>query len=113
MRQIPLSEETFRSLVRLKNHWSLHHRKVTNPEVLRILEELKREIFGYGASASEEEIERISRQKSRDRLEGEMDRFSRALGELLVSGHDFEPQYTFDQHIRTMIRVIEENGINP
>lgn len=108
-----MSEDTFRRLVRLKNHWSFHHRRVTNPEVLRILDKLKRDIFGYGSNASAEEIERISKHKPRDQLEAEMERFSKAVNELLVSGYDFEPEYTFEQHIRKMIEVIEESGVSP
>jgi hypothetical protein len=108
MRKIEVSEETFRRLVRLKNHWSFHHRKVTNPEVLKILDGLKREIFGYGSSASPQEIERVSSQKSRDRLESEMERFSKGVADLLVSGYDFEPEYTMDEHILKMIEVLED-----
>jgi hypothetical protein len=111
MRQVQLSEGTFRKLVELKNHWSFQHRRVTNPEVLKILDKLKKEIFGYGSSASAEEIERISKQKSRDQLETEMERFSRAVNKLLVSGYDFEPQYTFDEHIKKMIEVLEESEV--
>jgi predicted CopG family antitoxin len=110
MRQIEVSEETFRALVRLKNHWSFQYREVTNPEVLKLLDGLKREIFGYGSSASAEEIERISNQKSRDRLEAEMEDFSKALNELLTSGYDFEPGYTLDDHINRMIQVLEDSG---
>ena len=108
-----MSEETFRELVKLKNHWSFQHRRVTNPKVLEILDKLKSEIFGYGNSAPAEEIERISNRKSRDQMEAEMDRFSKHLNELLVSGYDFEPGYTIDEHIKTMIRAIEEGGVQP
>ncbi len=107
MRQIQISEENFRRLVKLKNHWSFQHGRITNPEVMNLLDGLKKEIFGYGGSASADEIERISKQKSRDQLEAEMGRFSRALDELLVSGHDFEPGYTLDEHIKKMIDVID------
>jgi len=107
MRQIQISEETFRRLVKLKNHWSFQHGQVTNPEVIKILDGLKKEIFGYDSSASADEIERISKHKRRDQLEDEMGRFSRALGELLVSGHDFEQGYTIDEHIKKMIDVID------
>ncbi|MFQ6135560.1 MAG: hypothetical protein ACE5PM_00055 [Candidatus Hydrothermarchaeales archaeon] len=110
LRQIQLSEETFRELVKLKNHWSFQYRRVTNPEVLKAIDKLKKEIFGYGNSASVEELERISKQKSRDQLEAEMERFSRALNELLVSGHDFEPEYTIDAHIKNMLKVIDEGA---
>jgi predicted CopG family antitoxin len=111
MRQIQLSEETFRKLVKLKNHWSFQHRRVTNPEVLKIIDKLKREIFGYSSTASAEEIERISKQKSRDQLEAEMDRFSRALNKLLASGYDFEPEYTLDMHIKRMMDAIDQGEV--
>jgi predicted CopG family antitoxin len=108
MRQIQLSEETFRKLVKLKNHWSFQNNRVTNPKVLKVLDELKSKIFGYDSSASAEEIERISNQKTRDQLEDEMERFSRVLDDLLVSGYDFDPSYTFDEHIQKMIESLEE-----
>lgn len=106
MRRIELSEETFRKLVELKNHWSFQHRRVTNKEVLRLLDEAKRRIFGYGNDASPEEIMEISRRKTRAELEEEAERFSKVYRELLVSGYDFEPEYTFDMHIRKMIEAI-------
>ncbi|NOZ76466.1 MAG: hypothetical protein GXO65_02060 [Euryarchaeota archaeon] len=109
MRQIEVSEETFRRLVRLKNHWSFQYGRVTNPEVLRMLDGLKRDIFGYDSSASPEEVERISNRKSRDQLEAEMERFSRAVNELLTSGYDFDPGYTMDEHIRKMLQVLEDS----
>jgi hypothetical protein len=108
MRQVPLSEDTFRRVVELKNHWSFQYRKVTNPQVLKILDEIKRQIFGYDSSTPIEEIEEISRKKTRDQLEEERERFSRAYKELLVSGYDFEPEYTIDEHIRKMVEVINQ-----
>ena len=111
MRQVQISEETFRKLVKLKNHWSFQHCRVTNPEVLKILDKFKREIFGYGSTASAEDIERISKQKSRDQLEAEMEHFSRALNELLVSGYDFEPEYTLDMHIKRMMDAIDQGEV--
>lgn len=111
MRQVQLSEENFRKLIELKNHWSFQRRRVTNPEVLRVLDKLKRETFGYGSAASAEEIERISRQKTRDQLEAEMERFSRALNKLLVSGYDFEPEYTLDMHVKKMLDAINRGEI--
>lgn len=108
MRQIQLSEDTFRKLVKLKNHWSFQNNRVTNPKVLKVLDELKGKIFGYDSTASAEEIERISNAKSRDQLEDEMEQFSRVLNDLLVSGYDFDPGYTLDEHIRKMIETVEE-----
>ena len=108
MRQIQLSEETFRKLVKLKNHWSFQNNRVTNPKVLKVLDELKSKIFGHDSSASPEEIERISNKKSRDQLEDEMERFSRVLNDLLASGYDFDPSYTLDEHIKKMIETFEE-----
>ena len=108
MRQIQLSEETFRKLVKLKNHWSFQNNRVTNPKVLKVLDELKLKIFGYDGSAPPEEIERISNKKSRDQLEDEMEQFSRVLNDLLVSGYDFDQSYTLDEHIKKMIDAIEE-----
>ncbi|MFQ5887244.1 MAG: hypothetical protein ACE5HY_00935 [Candidatus Hydrothermarchaeales archaeon] len=113
MREIQLSDKTFKELVKLKNHWSFQYRRVTNPDVLKLLDKHKKEIFGYDSSASMEEIEQISNQKSRDQLEDEMERFNRALNELLVSGYDFEPGYTFDEHVKKMIEAIEENAVSP
>ena len=108
MRQIQLSEETFRKLVKLKNHYSFQNNRVTNPKVLKVLDELKSKIFGYDRSAPPEEIERISNKKSRDQLEDEMEQFSRVLDDLLVSGYDFDPGYTIDEHIKKMIDAFEE-----
>lgn len=108
MRQVQLSEETFRKLIELKNHWSLQHRRVTNKQVLHLLGEAKRRIFGYGIDASPEEIEEISKRKTRAELEEEMERFSRAYKKLLISGYDFEPEYTLDMHIRKMIDAINQ-----
>ncbi|MEE8401835.1 MAG: hypothetical protein V3R86_06750 [Candidatus Hydrothermarchaeaceae archaeon] len=108
MREIQLSEENFRRLIKHKNHWSFQNGQVTNPKVQKVLGELKSKVFGYGAAASNEEIERISHQKSRDQLEDEMERFSRVLDGLLVSGYDFDPSYTIDDHIKKMIESIDE-----
>jgi predicted CopG family antitoxin len=108
MRQIQLSEETFRKLVKLKNHYSFQNNRVTNPKVLKVLDELKSKIFGYDSAAPPEEIERISNKKSRDQLEDEMEQFSRVLNDLLVSGYDFDPGYTLDEHIKKMIETFEE-----
>ncbi len=108
MRQIQLSEETFRKLVKLKNHWSFQNNRVTNPKVLKVLDELKLKIFGYDSSAPPEEIERISNKKSREQLEDEMEQFSRVLNDLLVSGYDFDPGYTLDEHIKKMIETFAE-----
>ena len=108
MRQVQVSEDTFRKLVRLKNHWSFQNNHITNPKVLKVLDELKSKIFGYDSTASAREIERISTKKSRDQLEDEMERFTRVLDDLLVSGYDFDPGYTLDEHVRRMIDTIEE-----
>lgn len=110
LRQIQLSEESFRRLIELKNHWSFQHRKVTNPKVIKILEELKLKIFGYNSSTPHAQIDEIARRKSRDQLEEESERFSNVYRELLVSGYDFEPEYTIDEHIKKMLDVINQGG---
>jgi predicted CopG family antitoxin len=108
MKDIQVSEKTFRRLLALKNRWSFNYRKVTNEDVIEKLEALKMEIFGYGSDTSPEEIEKICNKKTRDQLEEESERFQRALRTLLNSGHDFEPEYTLDLHLRKMIELIEE-----
>jgi hypothetical protein len=108
MTQIELSMETFRELVRLKNHWSYHFRHVTNPEVQKAIDEKKLDIFGYDTHTPHPEIERISNTKSRDQLEAEMEAFARVLTELLVSGYDFEPGFSFDELIQKMVEIIED-----
>ena len=108
MRQIQVSEETFRKLIELKNHWSFQHRKVTNPKVIKILEELKLKIFGYNSSMSDAQIEEIARKKSKAQLQEESERFSNVYRDLLVSGYDFEPEYTIDEHIKRMLDVINQ-----
>jgi hypothetical protein len=96
-------------LLALKNHWSLNYRKVSNKSVLEKLSTLKRETFGFDSTAPVEEIERMSMKKTRDQLEKESERFQRGCGELLRLGIDFEPEYTFEQHIRKMVELIEDN----
>ena len=108
MRQIQVSEETFRKLIELKNHWSFQHRKITNPKVIKILEELKLKIFGYNSSMSDAQIEEIARKKSKAQLQEESERFSNVYRDLLVSGYDFEPEYTIDEHIKRMLDVINQ-----
>ncbi len=108
MRQIMVSESTFRKLIELKNHWSFQQGRVTNPEVLRILNKVKKEIFGYTDSTPPREIEEICKKKSREQLEMERERFTEAYQKLLVSGYDFEPEYTLDEHIRRMLELIDE-----
>ncbi len=108
MREIKLEEDTFRRLVRLKNFWSLEYRKVTNPRVIEFIEKIKLEIFGYNSHTPEDEVDRIVKSKSKEQLQKEAEAFSRAIEKLLVSGYDFEPEYTFDQHIKKMLEVIEE-----
>lgn len=110
MRQIQISEQTFRKLIELKNHWSFQHRRVTNPKVIKILEELKLKIFGYNSLMSDAQIEEITHKKSRNQLEEESERFSNVYRDLLVSGYDFEPEYTIDEHIRKMLEVIDQGG---
>ncbi|MEE9564727.1 MAG: hypothetical protein V3V63_03355 [Candidatus Hydrothermarchaeaceae archaeon] len=108
MRQIQVSEETFRKLIELKNHWSFQHRKITNPKVIKVLEELKLKIFGYNSSMSDAQIEEIARKKSKAQLQEESERFSNVYRDLLVSGYDFEPEYTIDEHIKKMLDVINQ-----
>ncbi len=108
MRQIQVSEETFRKLIELKNHWSFQHRKITNPKVIKVLEELKLKIFGYNSSMSDAQIEEIARKKSKAQLQEESERFSNVYRDLLVSGYDFEPEYTIDEHIKRMLDVINQ-----
>ncbi len=113
MREIQVSDKTFKEFVMLKNHWSFQHRDVTNPDVLKALDKLKKEIFGYDSNTPTEEMEEISLKKSRDQLEDERDRFNTALNELLVSGYDFEPGYTFEEHFKKMIEAINDNSVFP
>jgi hypothetical protein len=112
-RVIELDETTFRRLVKLKNHWSFQYRKVTNPRVKEIIEKLKLEIFGYNSSTPASEVERIIASKSREQLEQESERFARAIEKLLISGYDFEPEYSFAEHIAKMIEVLEDSDVAP
>ncbi|NOZ58869.1 MAG: hypothetical protein GXO66_04755 [Euryarchaeota archaeon] len=112
-RVIELDEATFRRLVKLKNHWSFQYRRVTNPRVREIIEKLKLEIFGYNSSTPASEVERIIAGKSRDQLEREAEAFARAMDKLLLSGYDFEPEYSFAEHIAKMIEVIENSDAAP
>jgi len=108
LRQIQISEENFRKLIELKNHWSFQHRRVTNPKVIKILEELKLKIFGYNSSMSDAQIEEIARKKNKAQLQEESERFSNVYRDLLRSGYDFEPEYTIDKHIKKMLDVINQ-----
>ena len=108
MRQIEISEETFRRLIELKNHWSFQHRKVTNVDVLDLIEKAKMDIYGYNRSTSLEEMKRIANSKTKEELQDEMERYAVFLRELLTSGYDFEPGYSIEEHIRKMIEVIDE-----
>jgi predicted CopG family antitoxin len=110
MRQINISEENFRKLIELKNHWSFQHRRVTNPKVVQILEELKLKIFGYNSSMSDAQIDEIACKKTKEQLQEEAERFSNVYRDLLVSGYDFEPEYTIDDHIKKMLEVIDQDG---
>ncbi len=92
----------------LKNHWSFTYRKVTNPTVEKMIEEFKLRVFGYNSRTSVDEIERIAKSKSREQLEKENERFANGMREFLKSGHDFEPEYTLDEHIRKMVEVIDQ-----
>ena len=89
MKNIEISDATQRRLMSLKNHWSFQHRKITNPKVIKILEELKLKIFGYNSSMSDAQIEEIARKKSKAQLQEESERFSNVYRDLLVSGYDF------------------------
>lgn len=109
MTELELPIQTFKELVRLKNHWSYHYRQVTNPEVQKAIDEKKREIFGYDSQTPHKEIERVSNKKSRDQLEAEMEAFSKVMKELLVSGYDFEPGFSFDELIQKMVQIIEDS----
>lgn len=108
MSSVELSEETLGRLLGLKNHWSFTYRRVTNPDVVKMIEEFKLRVFGYNSYTPLEEIERTAKSKSREQLEKENERFANGLRELLKSGHDFEPEYTLDEHIRKMIEVIDQ-----
>jgi predicted CopG family antitoxin len=110
MRQINISEENFRKLIELKNHWSFQHRRVTNPKVIQVLEELKLKIFGYNSSMSDAQIDEIARKKTKEQLLEEAERFSNVYKDLLVSGYDFEPEYTIDEHIRKMLEIVDQGG---
>lgn len=112
MRQIQLSEENFRKLVELKNHWSFQHGRVTNPKVVKVLEELKLKIFGYNSSTPDAQIDEIARKKSKAQLEEESERFSNVYRDLLVSGYDFEPEYTIDEHIKKMLDVVQGGDVS-
>ncbi len=108
MIEITITDETHRRLLSLKNHWSFTHRKVTNKTILSKLNECKKEIFGYPENASAKDIEEASHAKTREQLEKESDLFQHALKALIESGIDFEPEYTFDEHLRKMAELIEE-----
>ncbi|MEE8322143.1 MAG: hypothetical protein V3R57_00770 [Candidatus Bathyarchaeia archaeon] len=113
MSSVELSEETLRRLMELKNHWSYTYRKVTNPDVVKMIEEFKLRVFGYNSYTPVDEIEGIAKSKSREQLEKENDRFSSGMRELLKSGHDFEPEYTIDEHIRKMVELIDQSDEIP
>lgn len=108
MRGISLSEETFRALVVLKNHWSFQRNRVTNNDVLRALEELKRGIYGYDSTTPPEAVEELFKKRSRGENERDIERFAKAYRELLASGYDFEPEFTIDQCIKEMLGVINQ-----
>ena len=108
MRDVEVSDETYRRLLALKNHWSFAYRRVTNKEVLDKIEVFKKEIFGHGSKATPEDVERTSSGKTRGELEEASERFQTAYKALLESGLDFEPDYTMDHHIRKMAELIEE-----
>lgn len=107
-REVKLSEETVRRLMALKNHWSFTYRKVTNPSVVKMIEEFKLRVFGYNSTTPVEEIERIAKGKSRDQLEKENERFASGVKELLKKDYDFEPEYTLDDHVRKMLEIIDQ-----
>lgn len=109
MRQLEISEKTFRRLVELKNHWSFQHRKVTNKTVLDLIEKSKMDIYGYNSSTPLKDMERIANSKTKDELQIEMEKYANVIKELLKSGYDFEPEYTIDDHIKKMIYVIDES----
>lgn len=109
MREISLSEETFREIIKMKNFWSFQFRGVTNPKVLEILQKMKHEVFGYDDRTPAKEIEKIANSKPRKQLEEEMEKFNKGLNELLLSGFDFEPEYTLDMHIDKMIELIDNS----
>ncbi|MFQ5975200.1 MAG: hypothetical protein ACE5J5_02645 [Candidatus Hydrothermarchaeales archaeon] len=108
MRQIEMSEETFRKLIELKNHWTFQHRKVTNKDVINSIEKAKMDIYGYNSTTPLKDLEKIANSKTKEELQAEMERFAGFLKELLTSGYDFEPEYTIDEHIKKMIGVINE-----
>ena len=108
MRSISLSEETFRALVILKNNWSFQRNRVTNREVVKVLEETKRSVYGYDSTTPPKEVEALFKKRSREENERDMERFARAYRELLASGYDFEPEFTVDQCIKEMLGVINQ-----
>ncbi len=113
MGSVELSEETLRRLMALKNHWSYTYRRVTNPDVVKMIEEFKLRVFGYNSYTPVDEIEENAKSKSREQLEKENDRFANGMMELLKSGHDFEPEYTLDAHIGKMVEVIDQGDEIP
>ena len=110
MRQINISEENFRKLIELKNHWSFQRGQVTNPKVIQVLEELKLKIFGYNSSMSDARIDEIARKKTKEQLQEDAERFSNVYKDLLASGYDFEPEYTIDEHIKKMLEIVDQGG---
>lgn len=109
MKEITISEETYRQLLALKNYWSFSYRNVTNQEIIDKLEACKKEIFGYESEPTLEEIESASKGKTRKKLEEESERFQRALKILLESEVDVEPEYTMDEHLRKMRELIDNS----
>lgn len=109
MREIKVSEETYKKLLMIKNYWSFKYRKITNKKLLERLDSLKKEIFGYDSTANLEKINEVSMNKTRSQLEEESDQFQRAFKKLLESEIDFEPEYTIDSHIFKIIELIENN----
>ncbi|MEE9594861.1 MAG: hypothetical protein V3V92_05620 [Candidatus Hydrothermarchaeales archaeon] len=113
MSSVELSEETLRRLMEMKNHWSYTYRRVTNPDVVKMIEEFKLRVFGYNSYTPVDEIEEIAKSKSREQLEKENERFANGIRELLKKDYDFEPEYTLDEHIRKMIEVIDQGDEIP
>jgi hypothetical protein len=110
MHKIEITEETHEKLLTLKNHWSGSYREITNKAVLKKIESLKEEIFGYKRAATAEEIHRISTSKTRSQLEAESERFQNEFNRILKSGLDFEPEYTMNEHLKKMAELIDESA---
>jgi len=109
MPAVDVSEETFKKLLELKNHWSLNFRKVTNREALQRMDAARRAIYGYDSSTPVEKVEELFRRRTKEENERDMERFSAEMNRLASSGLDLEPGYTMDEHLAKMLQLVSES----